>query len=133
MEKEQLVQVIREWVKNDNEIRTLQREQQKRKLEKKKITLNLIEIMRNNQIDCFDINDGQIMYKKKEIKQPITKTHLMNVLSTFYNGDSERVNELNTFIMENRKIVTKETISRKVKDAAAAAADATAAAIVAGP
>ena len=122
MEKEQLVQVIREWVKNDNEIRTLQREQQKRKLEKKKITLNLIEIMRNNQIDCFDINDGQIMYKKKEIKQPITKTHLMNVLSTFYNGDSERVNELNTFIMENRKIVTKETISRKVKDADAAAA-----------
>lgn len=116
MEKEQLIQVIKEWVKNDNEIRTLQREQQKRKLEKKKITQNLIEIMRNNQIDCFDINDGQIMYKKKEVKQPITKTHLMNVLSTFYNGDSEKVNELNTFIMENRKSVTKETISRKLKD-----------------
>ena len=116
MEKEQLVQVIREWVKNDNEIRTLQREQQKRKLEKKKITLNLIEIMRNNNIDCFDINDGQIMYKKKEVKQAITKSHLMNVLSTFYNGDSEKVNELNTFIMENRKSVTKETISRKLKD-----------------
>lgn len=116
MEKEQLIQVIKEWVKNDNEIRTLQREQQKRKQEKKKITQNLIEIMRNNQIDCFDINDGQIMYKKKEVKQPITKTHLMNVLSTFYNGDSEKVNELNTFIMENRKSVTKETISRKLKD-----------------
>ena len=72
--------------------------------------------MRNNQIDCFDINDGQIMYKKKEIKQPITKTHLMHVLSTFYNGDSDKINELNTFIMENRKSVTKETISRKLKD-----------------
>jgi hypothetical protein len=116
MEKEQLIRVIKEWVKNDNEIRTLQREQHKRKQEKKKITQNLIEIMRNNQIDCFDINDGQIMYKKKEVKQPITKTHLMNVLSTFYNGDSEKINELNTFIMENRKSVTKETISRKIKD-----------------
>ena len=40
----------------------------------------------------------------------------MNVLSTFYKGDSEKVNELNTFIMENRKSVTKETISRKLKD-----------------
>ena len=69
MEKEQLIQVIKEWVKNDNELRTLHREQQKRKLEKKKITQNLIEIMRNNNIDCFDINDGQIMYKKKEVKQ----------------------------------------------------------------
>lgn len=116
MEKEQLIQVIKEWVKNDNELRTLHREQQKRKLEKKKITQNLIEIMRNNNIDCFDINDGQIMYKKKEVKQAITKSHLMNVLSTFYNGDSEKVNELNTFIMENRKSVTKETISRKLKD-----------------
>ena len=120
--KEQLVGNIKEWIKIDNEITKLKNEIKERTNRKKKLTEGLVTVMKSNKIDCFDINDGQIMYKKKEIKQPITKTHLMNVLSTFYNGDSERVNELNTFIMENRKIVTKETISRKVKDADAAAA-----------
>ena len=36
MEKEQLVKIIKEWVKNDNEIRELQKQQNQRKLEKKK-------------------------------------------------------------------------------------------------
>ena len=36
MEKEQLVKIIKEWVKNDNEIRELQKQQNQRKIEKKK-------------------------------------------------------------------------------------------------
>lgn len=114
MDKEQLVKVIKEWVKTDNEIRTLQQELQKRKTEKKRVTQNLIDIMRNNEIDCFDINDGQIMYKKTNKRQPITKTVLLEVLSTYFQGDSEKINELNTFIMDSRKVVTKETIVRKI-------------------
>jgi hypothetical protein len=116
MDKEQLVKVIKEWVKTDNEIRTLQQELQKRKTEKKRVTQNLIDIMRNNEIDCFDINDGQIMYKKTNKRQPITKTVLLEVLSTYFQGDSEKINELNTFIMDSRKVVTKETIVRKITD-----------------
>ena len=111
-----MVKVIKEWVKTDNEIRTLQQELQKRKTEKKRVTQNLIDIMRNNEIDCFDINDGQIMYKKTNKRQPITKTVLLEVLSTYFQGDSEKINELNTFIMDSRKVVTKETIVRKITD-----------------
>ena len=58
--KDQLIKTIKEWVKNDNEIRELQRQQNIRKIEKKKISANLIDIMRKNEIDCFDLNDGQI-------------------------------------------------------------------------
>ena len=35
MEKEKLVQIIKDWVKLDNEMRTLQRELNIRKIEKK--------------------------------------------------------------------------------------------------
>jgi septum formation topological specificity factor MinE len=116
MDKEQLVSIIKDWVKIDNEMRTLQQEMHKRKTEKKRVSQLLIDIMRNNQIDCFDINNGQILYKKKNVKQPITKSVLLEVLSTYFQGDSDKVNELNNFILGNRKVVTKETIVRKITE-----------------
>ena len=113
--KEQLVKTIKEWVKIDNDIRKLQQEIAKRKNEKKGISNNLMNIMKQNEIDCFDINDGQIYYSKKNIKKPITKKVLMNTLSKFYKGDINKATELNNFIIENREEVVKETIERKIK------------------
>jgi len=111
--KEQLIKIIKEWVKNENEIRTLQSEIKIRKNNKKKISESLIEIMKENEIDCFDIKDGQICYVKKQIKKPITKGLLMNILSKYYKGDIFKANEINNFIMDNREEVTKESITMK--------------------
>jgi hypothetical protein len=113
--KEQLIQTIREWVKHDNEIRSLQKELSKRKTEKKKISNTLIETMKQNEIDCFDIKDGQICYSKRNVKKPITKKVLMTTLSKFFNGDLLKAAELNEFIIENREEEVKETIMRKMK------------------
>ena len=82
--KEHLIKTIKEWVKLDNEIRTLQKEQVQRKNDKKNVSTQLMEIMKKNEIDCFDINDGQICYSKKNIKKPITKKVLMGVLSKYF-------------------------------------------------
>jgi hypothetical protein len=112
--KEQLVNCIKKWVKIDNEIRTLQKEQVMRKKEKKTISNDLIEVMRTNQIDCFDIKDGQLVYNKKNVKKPITKKELLQILSTYYDGDTLKASEVTTFIDENRTEVVKETITRKV-------------------
>jgi hypothetical protein len=114
MEKEDLVRIIKEWVKNDNETRTLQKEIIKRKVDKKNITIRLMEIMKQNQIDCFDINDGHILYKKKTVKKSITKSLLMNILSNYYEGNEEKATEVNTYIMDNRPVITTESIVRKI-------------------
>ena len=112
--KEQLVKTIKEWVKIDNEIRGLNKEINTRKTEKKNLSTLLIETMKKNEIDCFDIKDGQICYTKKNIKKPITKKILMDILSNFYNGDITKASELNNYIIDNREEVVKETIERKI-------------------
>jgi hypothetical protein len=112
--KEQLVKTIRDWVKIDNEIRGLNKEINSRKTEKKNLSTLLIETMKKNEIDCFDIKDGQICYTKKNIKKPITKKVLMDILSNFYNGDISKASELNNYIIDNREEVVKETIERKI-------------------
>ena len=112
--KEQLVKTIRDWVKIDNEIRSLNKELNNRKTEKKNLSTLLIETMKQNEIDCFDIKDGQICYTKKNIKKPITKKVLMDILSNFYNGDITKASELNNYIIDNREEVIKESIERKI-------------------
>jgi len=111
--KEQLINTIKEWVKLDNEIRHLQKEQAKRKNDKKGISTVLMDIMKKNEIDCFDINDGQICYTKKNVKKPITKRVLMETLSKYFDGDLLKATELNNFIIENREEEVKESIVRK--------------------
>jgi len=112
--KEQLVHTIKEWVRIDNEIRALKTEESKRKKEQKTISIQLMEIMKKNEIDEFDINNGRIQYVKKNVKKPITKKILMGVLTKYYNGDFMKANELNSFILDNREETTKEMIVRKI-------------------
>jgi hypothetical protein len=114
--KEQLVTTIKEWVKIDNDMLILQNELKKRKAEKAKLSQKLIDIMKSNQIDVFDIKDGQIQYTNRRIKKPITKKVLLDTLTKYYEGDFMKANELNSFIMDNREEVVKESITRKIID-----------------
>ena len=112
--KEHLIKTIKEWVRLDNDIRKLQKEEKQRKDDKKNISNVLMEIMKKNEIDVFDINDGQICYAKKNIKKPITQKILMNVLSDYFKGDMLKATELNEYIRDNREEVIQETIVRKI-------------------
>jgi len=108
--KEQLVNSIKEWVKLDNDIRKLQKEVSIRKKEKAKISAELMDVMKKNEIDCFDLKEGQILYTKKNVKKPITKKILLEILGKYYNGDYMKASEVNDFIMNNRVEVVKEFI-----------------------
>jgi hypothetical protein len=113
--KDMLVKNIKDWVRLDNELKALKKEENIRKLEKKEINESLIELMRTNEIDCVDIKDGQICYSQKTIKKPITKKNLLNILAKYYNGDIDKAEQANDFILENREETIKETITRKIK------------------
>jgi hypothetical protein len=65
--KEQLVTNIKEWIKIDNEIAQLKSEIKDRNNKKKNLTENLVVTMKKNQIDCFDINGGALVYKQNKL------------------------------------------------------------------
>jgi hypothetical protein len=111
--KAELIQLIKEWVQADNDIRLLNKELRNRKDGLKKISQNLMKTMQENQIDEFALKEGKLVYSKTNIKKPITKKNLMTILSKYYNGDISQAIEMNKFIMENREEVVKETIKRK--------------------
>jgi hypothetical protein len=110
---DQLKTTVREWVKLDNEIRALNKEITTRRNDKKEISQRLINVMRDNQLDIFDIKDGQLMYVKKNKKKPITQKQLLTLFSSYYK-DVAKAEELHNYIMDNREEVTEETIQRKI-------------------
>jgi hypothetical protein len=113
MDKDQLINIIKEWVKIDNDIRELHKIQALKKKEKKENTARLMDIMKNNSIDVFDINDGQIIYKKKSAKKAINKKDLLVLLESFFDGDIDKAVKINSFILENREDKVTECIVRK--------------------
>ena len=52
---------VKTWLKLDDEIKTLRGEIKKRRNLKRTMTNDLINTMKNNDIDCFDIKDGKLL------------------------------------------------------------------------
>lgn len=115
--KEHLVNNIKEWIHYDNEIKKLKKEVKIRKEKQKKLTDDIVKVMKAKEIDCFDLNDGKLIYSQSRTKQTINKQHIMNCLEKYFkeNGDENMITDLTNFILENREIKVKETIRRKIE------------------
>ena len=113
--KEELVNNIKNWLALENEIKVLQKEIKQRREKRKGLTEALVEIMKTNEIDCFDISEGKLIYTKNKTKAPLSKKHLLASLSIFFKNDPRMVNELSKHIMETRQEREKENIKRKIK------------------
>ena len=112
--KEQLVNNIKEWIKIDSEIAQLKADIRERNNKKKSITGDLVNVMKTNQIDCFDINGGSLVYKKNVVKKPINGKSLMTILQNYYKNQPQVAEDLTKHILDNREEKVNETIRRKV-------------------
>ena len=112
--KEQLVNNIKEWIKIDNEISQLKADIKERNNKKKTLTTDLVNVMKNNQIDCFDINGGALVYKKNVVKKPINGKSLLSILKNYYKNDPKIAEDLTKHVLDNREERVKEIIKRRI-------------------
>ena len=114
MNKEKILNTIKEWLKYDEELKELLKSQKIIKTKKKQATDDLLEIMKSNEIDCFDINSGKLLYQKTKSRGTLNKKLLLESLGSFFDRrDDINVNELSTFILDSREIKEMENIKRK--------------------
>ena len=67
-DKEILVQNLREWMGMETELNKLRNQMKDIRNRKKEITENLVNFMKSKDFDCFDTNDGKIIYTQNKIK-----------------------------------------------------------------
>ncbi len=112
--KEELVVKIKEWIQIDNEITKINKDLKDRKIKKKQLTDSLVDVMKNNEIDCFDNNGGSHVFKKNKTRKPINGKSLMAALQTYFDKDVTQAEEVTKFVMDSREETVKETIRRKI-------------------
>jgi hypothetical protein len=112
--KEQLKDYLRQWVRIENEISTLTIEIKKRKAIHQQLSKSLLDVMRKNEIDCFDIANGRIVYSKTKVRAPLNNGQLKTALTTYYKDDVEKANSLTEFLLASRVEKTREAIKMKI-------------------
>ena len=113
--QEVIVNNVRGWLSIEEEIKELQKIIREKKKEKKVITENLVEIMKENEIDCFDITDGKLVYTKNKVRQALSKKHLLAALATYFQNDGNKAKEVANFVLDSRGTKIKENIRHKIK------------------
>ena len=112
--KDELIQLIKEWIKSDNEIKNLQNKIKLQRINKKKITDSLVNVMKSNEIDCFDIANGKLCYSSNKIKGPISKKLLQSSLNEYFpDSPTDSVDKIIQHILDSRNITVKDNIRFK--------------------
>ena len=112
--KDQLKDYLRQWVRVENEIGTLSAEIKKRKLIHQQLSASLLNVMRQNEIDCFDLANGRIVYSKTKTKVPLNNGQLKSALTTYYKDDADKASSLTEFLLSSRVEKTRESIKMKI-------------------
>jgi len=112
--KEQVKDYLRQWIRVENEISTLSVEIKKRKLVHQQLSISLLDVMRKNDIDCFDITNGKIVYSKVKHRAPLNNGQLRSALTTYYKDDADKANNLTEFLLSSRVEKTRESIKMKI-------------------
>jgi hypothetical protein len=112
--KDELIFNIKEWIKIDNDIAKLKSEVKEKTNRKKELTGSLVNIMKDNSIDCFDINGGALIYKQKKTRKTISGKFLLAQLEDYYKTQPEIAKEITKRVLDNREEVIKDEIKRKI-------------------
>lgn len=111
--KEELVKHIKSWLSLEEQLKVLQKDIKSCRAQKKKLSEQLINVMNINEIDCFNINNGRIIYSKQKSKETITKQFLLKALSSYVDNEDE-VREITKHILDTRETKEKDIIRIKI-------------------
>lgn len=114
--KQILIDIVKQWVTLDNQIRAMNKKLKELRNDKKEQNEKMIQVMKQNEIDNFDLKDGQIRYKKETKREPLTQKTLLKILSKHPQLEQEQAKHLNQFIYDNRQVSEKEVVVRKVDE-----------------
>ena len=112
--KDQLIDAVKSWIQLDNELRDIAKLAKEKRERKKNISLEPMDVMKDNEIECLDINDGQICYRKTKSKKALNKDSLLSILQKYFKNDESRSKDVAQFILQNREVIDKESITRKI-------------------
>jgi len=114
--KEVLVKKIKEWIAVDAEIMRLTKEAKHLKAQKKELSDYLLHVMKTNEINCFNVTGGSLIYKRQKTKKALSSKSLLDTLKDFFtetDEDPAKAEVMTQYILNHRAEDVRESIARK--------------------
>lgn len=108
---EEFVEVVKNWVKLDDEIRDYTSKLKELKNERKEFEEFILEYMSNINENVIEISDGKLRMNKSQTKTPIKEESIQNALFEI-TKDNEKSIQMTKHIMENRPSVERVNLKR---------------------
>ena len=109
----ELVSMVQEWMMLEKEIKSVQSKLRELRAHQKSATSRLVNVMKENEIDCLDIKDGRLSHRTLKSRSTVSRRHLLTAISTFFEHeqDAELSSKLTEHIMNTREVKEKDKIS----------------------
>ena len=111
--KEELINHIKEWIDIEQEVKQTSKQLKELRERKKKLSQELMNVMKENEIECFDINNGKLQHKVNKVKETITKKMLIRVLGEYFKEDNNTKDDIINYILDSRCVKSYEYIHQK--------------------
>jgi hypothetical protein len=112
--KDELIKHIKDWMDVDSELKDIQRRAKVLRTNKKQLSESLVDVMKRNEIDCFDINNGKLIYTRNKVKSALNKKHLITALLDYFNNDAKTAQDISEHILETRQVKIIEGIRHRL-------------------
>lgn len=108
---EEFVEVVKNWVKLDDEIREYNDKVKDLKNERKDYEEYILEFMDKNNENVINITGGKIRKNKSQTKTPLKEESIKTALFEI-TKDNERSTQMTKYIMEKRPSVERVNLKR---------------------
>jgi|LakMenEpi03Aug12_release.lakeMendotaPanAssembly.Ray.scaffolds.fasta_scaffold52585_8 hypothetical protein len=119
IKKEELIEFVKQWIEMDTEINklnksitTIKKQIQTINKDKKKITEQLLVVIKAKNTDIV-LGNNILAHKVKKTTKAITKKYLLEQLNLYYKNQPDIAKDISTQILNNREIIIIEDIILK--------------------
>jgi hypothetical protein len=100
----ELPNLLKTWMKLQEEIVTLNAEVSQRKKHSKTLKDTILRIMNSNKVAALNVSRGVISHRVKETLEPVNNTYLMKQCTAFFEGDEAKAKNLIEYLETRREV-----------------------------
>ncbi len=113
--RQTVLSVVQEWVALDARAKEIAKLARECRIQKKAATEKLVGVMKANNVECFNMSSGQLIYTKNKSRSPVSKKHLMETLAQYFSGVPQvDAAEVAQYILDQRSVKTRESVRHKI-------------------
>ena len=113
VDKEALKSAVKEWIEVEQQSKLLSKELSKLRFRRKELTVYLADFMQSHNIDDLAVGGDKLVYSKRKTRAPLSKKHLLQSLTAYFQDNEDIVAELGQHILESREVKIVDTIQKK--------------------